>query len=78
MPTHLQVSILMQVVPYFSHGRSNAPTPDDLDALYDAAVKRGEERRKTDPFAASINFNPDRREYFIRLVSGESFGIPVT
>lgn len=56
---------------------SKAQGPDDFDALFEAAVKRGEERRKTDPFAASINFNPERREYFIRLVSGESFGIPV-
>lgn len=55
-----------------------AQGPDDFDARFEAAVKRGEERRKTDPFAASVNYNSERAEYFIRLVSGESFGIPVT
>ena len=57
---------------------SEAQGPDDFDALFEAAVKRGEERRKTDPFATSVNYNSERAEYFIRLVSGESFGIPVT
>ena len=56
---------------------SEGQRQDDFDALFEAAVTRGKERRKTDPFATSVNFDPERMEYLIRLVSGESFGIPV-
>lgn len=55
---------------------SSQAIPDDFDAMFEAAVRRGEERRKTAPFAASVEYRPREKEYFIRLASGESFGIP--
>lgn len=56
---------------------TNAKKGDDFEARYLAAVKLGEERRKKDPFAASINYHEDREEYFIRLESGQGFTISV-
>ena len=50
---------------------------DAFGAQYEAAVARGEARRKTHPLAASVEFEAGRGEYVIRLTSGESFGIPI-
>ncbi|HEY9723117.1 MAG TPA: DUF2442 domain-containing protein [Oscillatoriaceae cyanobacterium] len=56
---------------------SNTSIPDDFDAQYQAAIERGRARRQTDPYAVAVSFDAERREYFIRLQSGESFGIPI-
>jgi hypothetical protein len=54
---------------------TGAKQGDDFHTRYLEATRLGEERRKKDPFAASINYIPEREEYFIRLESGQGFTI---
>lgn len=54
---------------------TSKPGPE-FEAVYKAAVERGQKRKQEEPFASSVRFNRESGAYAVRLTDGKAFEIP--